>query len=84
MRFRSLEYAKLFTSDEDVQIFVRCINAKKEEIGKLALEEGRVYIQKDSYEYDGEKYLTVCRAEHPYDTVGNFKADRFEPVEKEG
>ena len=82
--FRSLEYAKLFPDDEDTQIFVRCINEKREENIDIALEEGRVYIQKDSYEYNGEKYLTICRAEHPYDTIGNFKAERFEPVEKEG
>lgn len=82
--FNLLEYCKLFTDDEDTQIFVRCINAKREENIDIVLEQGRVYIQKDSYEYNGEKYLTVGRAEHPYDTIGNFKAERFEPVEKEG
>ena len=81
--FNLLEYCKLFTDDEDTQIFVRCINAKREENIDIVLEQGRVYIQKDSYEYNGEKYLTVGRAEHPYDTIGNFKAERFEPVENE-
>lgn len=80
--FNLLEYCKLFTDNED-QIFVRCINAEREENIDIALEKGRVYIQKDSYEYNGEKYLTVGRAEHPHDTIGNFKAERFEPVEKE-
>ena len=77
--FNLLEYGKLFTDNENT-IFVRCINTKREGNIDIALEEGRVYIQRDSFEREGERYITICRNEHPHDTIGNFKAERFEPV----